>query len=228
MADTTGTVTLMIPKRPFGSEGELAYGSDELTLSPGVTPLVGCNGSGKSTLLMLVREALRGCDGVEVIRHDSRRAVDDVRDAGLMGWNGCDVADTSAILSGSEGEGVGHALGKLMGRLGDAVTRPDGANEVWLLVDCADSGLDALMVAELMGTLDLASDDAARHGRRLFALVAGNTYAMADGRECLLVPTLKREKFSAMFGGYCDWLDAVRRMRELRDRQLEDYKQARK
>ena len=218
--DKTGTVTLKIPKHPFGSEGELAYGTDELTLSPGVTPLVGCNGSGKSTLLMLVREALRGRDGVEVIHHDSRRAVDDVRDAGLMGWNGCDVADTSAILSGSEGEGIGHALGKLMGRLGNAVTRPDGADEVWLLVDYVDSGLDALMVTEFMGTLDIASDDAEKRGRKLFALVAGNTYAMAERRKSLLVPTLQRETF----GGYGNWLDAVRRMRDLRNEQLESYK----
>ena len=218
--DKTGTVTLKIPKHPFGSEGELAYGTDELTLSPGVTPLVGCNGSGKSTLIMLVREALRERDGVEVIHHDSRRAVDDVRDAGLMGWNGCDVSDTGAIMSGSEGEGIGHALGKLMGRLGSAVTRPDGADEVWLLVDCVDSGLDALMSSELMGTLDIASDDAARRGRKLFAIVAGNAYAMAEGRECLLVPPLQRKTFD----GYGDWLDAVRHMRNLRDRQLESYK----
>lgn len=220
----TDTVTIEIPRRPFGADGDLAYGADVVELTPGVTPLVGCNGSGKSTLLLLLRERLRSRERARVRSYDARSEVDNVRDGGLIGWKGLTTTDTANVIAGSEGEGITYAIGFLMREVGSFVRDPKDATELWVLFDCIDSGLDAIGVSEVLDVLDMAAEDAAKRGLRVFAVVAGNDYASAEGRSCIAVPDLNRIEPES----YGEWLDAVRASRDIRDRQATRHKRSRR
>lgn len=220
---TLEPITIELPTHPLGNDADLVYAKDTLEIKPYVTPLVGCNGSGKSTLIGIIAERYRYADDVRLIEHDVRRATRDLVDCGVAGLFGATTEDAAIVMGSSEGEGLNYALGPLMRKLGAAIADKDDTRDIWLTIDCADSGLDALNLAELLDTLDLATGHARERGVRLFTLVAGNAYELARDRRCLVMPTLEYTTFD----DYDDWRGCIKRTRELRDRQMEAWKKRR-
>lgn len=217
---TLKPVTLELSQHPLGNDADLVYAKTSVEIKPYVTPLVGCNGSGKSTLLRILGERYRYADDVCLVEHDVRRATSDLVDSGIAGLFGATVKDAATVVASSEGEGLVYALGPLMRKLGTIIANEDDTRDIWLLVDCADSGLDALNLAEVLDTLDLACGHARKRGRRLFALVAGNAYELARGRRCLVMPTLEYDTFD----DYDEWREYIERTRELRNQQMKAWK----
>ena len=220
---TLEPITLEFSQHPLGDDADLVYEKDSVEIKPYVTPLVGCNGSGKSTLLRILGERYRYADDVCLVEHDVRRATSDLIDCGVAGLFGATVQDAATVATSSEGEGLVYALGPLMRKLGVIIADEDDTRDIWLLVDCADSGLDAFNLAELLDILDLACGHARERGRRLFTLVAGNAYELARHRRCLVMPTLEYETFD----DYDGWRECIERTRELRDRQMKAWKKRR-
>ena len=58
--------------KDYYDEGIEMYSTEEISLNPGVTILVGCNGYGKSTLISIVKGYCKNND-IQLLQYDSEK-----------------------------------------------------------------------------------------------------------------------------------------------------------
>ena len=192
------------PKDPLDL-GRPMYDKGGITISPGITVLVGCNGSGKTTLLRTLQDDLRA-KNVPVMFFDTLNTARDIV-SGAMFKNDIELA-ASAMVS-SEGErmciGIGsfasdakHFISTGRKRLSaleaafmddepEAVT----SKERWILVDSADSGLSIDVLLDVKNFFGMMVEYGQRIGVDLYVVVSTNQYEFAADSKCIDVQAMK-------------------------------------
>ena len=195
-------------------EGINIYKKGSATIHPGITVLVGCNGSGKTTLMRIIREKLTA-NKIPLIHYNnlSDGGNYSMQEA-LMGGNMRFVVESS--LS-SEGERIVLNLTKVIDQilyfmkngtlkksssvaLMESLRRASGISdtdesdnapdELWILIDAADSGLSIDNIIDLKFVLNQAILDN-RTGTTFYIIVSCNEYEMCDGEQCFDVQKMK-------------------------------------
>lgn len=195
-------------------EGINIYKKGSATIHPGITVLVGCNGSGKTTLMRIIREKLER-NKIPLIYYNNLSDGDtNSMQEALMSGNMKFLIESS--LS-SEGERIVLNLRNVIDQilyfiknrtlkkssstsLMEALRRAYGTNdkdeldsdsdELWILIDAADSGLSIDNIIDLKFVLNRAILDN-RTGTTFYIVVSCNEYEMCDGEQCFDVQKMK-------------------------------------
>lgn len=195
-------------------KGVNIYKKGSATIHPGITVLVGCNGSGKTTLMRIIREKLER-NKIPLIYYNNLSDGDtNSMQEALMSGNMKFLIESS--LS-SEGERIVLNLRKVINQivhfikngtlkksssvaLMEALRRASGISdtdesdnvpdELWILIDAADSGLSIDNIIDLKFVLNQAILDN-RTGTTFYIIVSCNEYEMCDGEQCFDVQKMK-------------------------------------
>lgn len=195
-------------------EGINIYKKGSATIHPGITVLVGCNGSGKTTLMRIIREKLER-NKIPLIYYNNLSDGDtNSMQEALMSGNMKFLIESS--LS-SEGERIVLNLRNVIDQilyfmknrtlkkssstsLMEALRRAYGTNdkyeldsdsdELWILIDAADSGLSIDNIIDLKFVLNRAIRDNCT-GTTFYIIVSCNEYEMCDGEQCFDVQKMK-------------------------------------
>ena len=196
------------------NEGINIYKKGSATLHPGITVLVGCNGSGKTTLMRIIREKLER-NKIPLIYYNNLSDGDtNSMQEALMSGNMKFLIESS--LS-SEGERIVLNLRKVINQivhfikngtlkksrsvaLMESLRRASGISdtdesdnapdELWILIDAADSGLSIDNIIDLKFVLNRAILDN-RTGTTFYIVVSCNEYEMCEGEQCFDVHKMK-------------------------------------
>lgn len=167
--------------KDYWSSGCDIFEKDTISISPGVTVLVGCNGAGKSTLMMQLRDRLTE----QKIRF---LAYDNLRDGGdkATSWAGfCgDFSKMATMIQSSEGENIVINLGNFAGRIGDFVKNTD-QQEIWIFFDALDSGMSIDNIVEVKSFFEFVQKNDPE--KTFYFIVSANEYEMARGENCFSV-----------------------------------------
>ena len=198
-------------------DGGRLYARSTFSFEPGLTVLVGCNGSGKTTLMRRIEGKYKygGSPGVSA---KVFRCCDTDSEIGrLIGL--APTKDSIGIgvtmLFSSEGERMAQALRSAFDWMWGECRR-DGVEEIFMMLDSLDSGMDIHMLRMIRGILDdvvgIAKSD---FGKTLYVLVSANSYALIEGRECLDVSTAKTVSFDG-WDGYAAFCERSHEKKERR------------
>lgn len=196
------------------NEGINIYKKGSATIHPGITVLVGCNGSGKTTLMRIIREKLER-NKIPLIYYNNLSDGDtNSMQEALMSGNMKFLIESSIS---SEGERIVLNLRNVIDQilyfiknrtlkkssstsLMEALRRAYGTNdkdeldsdsdELWILIDAADSGLSIDNIIDLKFVLNRAILDN-RTGTTFYIVVSCNEYEMCDGEQCFDVQKMK-------------------------------------
>lgn len=190
------------------------YKKGSATIYPGITVLVGCNGSGKTTLMRIIKEKLTEHKIPMIYYNNLSDGGNDSMQEALMSGNMEFLIESS--LS-SEGERIVLNLRKVIDQivyfiknrtlkksssasLMEALRRAHGTNdkdeldstsdELWILIDAADSGLSIDNIIDLKFVLNRAIQDNCT-GTTFYIVVSCNEYEMCDGEQCFDVQKMK-------------------------------------
>lgn len=190
---------------PF-DETERIYDRGGVTLSTGITVLVGCNGAGKTTLLRILKSKLKRKD-VPVLCIDTLQEARDSVGRAIM-RNNLNMAAMG--FTASEGERMHLSIGQFaagirsfletgkpnkdrnpFASLFEGNEKPIVSKERWILIDSADSGMSIDNLDDINGLLDLVVEDAQAINIDLYIVISTNQYELAKNRKCLNVQTLR-------------------------------------
>jgi Fe-S cluster assembly ATPase SufC len=177
------------------SDGRRLFSRTTFSFRKGVTIIVGCNGSGKTTLMRRIEERYR-CEGT--VSAKLFRCCDTADEIDrLMQFVATEDAVNMSVtmLFSSEGERMAMALKKAFDWMWNECRR-EGVEEIFMMLDSLDSGVDVPTLRMILGVLDDAVGIAERDfGKTLYVLVSANGYALVENRDCLDVSTAKRVTF---------------------------------
>ena len=190
---------------PFDETMQI-YDKGGITLSTGITVLVGCNGAGKTTLLQIIKSTLNKKDIPVLYLNTLREARDSIGNA-IMRNN---LGMAAMGFTASEGEKMHLSVGQFAagirpflmtgkpdkGRnpfasLFEENEKPIVSKERWILIDSADSGMSIDNLDDINGLLDLIVEDAQNMDIDLYIIISTNQYELAKNRKCLNVQTLR-------------------------------------
>lgn len=190
------------------------YKKGSATIYPGITVLVGCNGSGKTTLMRIIKEKLTEHKIPLIYYNNLSDGGNDSMQEALMSGNMKFLMESS--LS-SEGERIVLNLRKVINQivhfikngelkessdssLMEALRKASGIkdnyevrstkDELWILIDAADSGLSIDNIIDLKFVLNRAIQDNCT-GTTFYIVVSCNEYEMCDGEQCFDVQKMK-------------------------------------
>lgn len=200
-------------------DGGQLYARSTFSFEPGVTVLVGCNGSGKTTLMRRIEDKYKWGRSQEV-----SAKVFNCCDTGSEIGRLIGLAPTmdsislgATMLSSSEGERMAQALKGAFDWMWGECRKVD-VEEIFMMLDSLDSGMDIPTLRMVRGVLDdvvgIARSD---FGKELYVLVSANSYALIEGRECLDVSTTR----IISFGNWDDYAAFCERSHEKKDRRYE-------
>ena len=190
------------------------YKKGSATIYPGITVLVGCNGSGKTTLMRIIKEKLTEHKIPLIYYNNLSDGGNDSMQEALMSGNMKFLIESA--LS-SEGERIVLNLRKVIDQilyfmknrtikksssvaLMESLRRASGISdtdesdnapdELWILIDAADSGLSIDNIIDLKFVLNRAIQDNCT-GTTFYIVVSCNEYEMCDGEQCFDVQKMK-------------------------------------
>lgn len=211
-------MTRRIEIRTTDDDGGVLYAHHSISFDTGVTFIVGCNGSGKTTLMNRINEQFRWGQVAGVVsRRFNCADVQTPLDGFLMGGRS-EFAAT--MLMSSEGERMAQALVSAFDWMWDQ-NRNDDVEEIWMMLDSLDSGLDIPTLRMIRGVLD---DVPPKVDKDIYIIVSANSYALIEGRECLDVNTTRMLSFSdwSDYARFCDRSNERKNMRYDREAARED------
>ena len=156
---------------------------DEITLTPGLTVLVGCNGAGKTTLIQQLQGVLRSQD-VEFIEHSNLHAGQKAEVERLAFYN--EFEKLATVVQSSEGENIVFILGNVAKKIGELVRKTE-QKEIFVFLDATDSGLSIDNVIEIKDFFRFAQENDPH--KEFYFIVSANEYEMANGEQCFDVRT---------------------------------------
>ena len=195
-------------------KGVNIYKKGSATIYPGITVLVGCNGSGKTTLMHIIKEKLTEHKIPLIYYNNLLDGGNDSMQEALMRGN-MEFLIESALSS--EGERIVLNLRKVIDQilyfmknrtikksssvaLMESLRRASGISdtdesdnapdELWILIDAADSGLSIDNIIDLKFVLNRAILDN-RTGKTFYIVVSCNEYEMCEGEQCFDVHKMK-------------------------------------
>lgn len=177
-------------ERDWNGIGCNIFAKRKISLTSGVTILVGCNGAGKTTLLHQLETILQK-KKLPVIRFDNLRDGGHNARSELAFFQ--DFAGLANSLCGSEGENINMNLGRFASRLGDFVRKQPPGSDVFILLDAVDSGYSVDNIVDLKGLFDLILQTA--DGRFIYIIASANEYELARGESCYDVNKCKYVTF---------------------------------
>lgn len=203
--------------RDWNGIGCNIFSKKTISLTEGVTVLVGCNGAGKTTFLYQLQQILKR-EGTPVIMfnnlHDGGQNARSM--AGLMN----DFSFLAAAMCGSEGENINMNIGNFAARLGDFIRRTPQGQDVFILMDAVDSGYSVDNIVELKSLFKIILDTA--DGRDIYIIISANEYELARGEFCWDVNKCKYVQFK----DYEDYRKFILNSRKLKD--ARKYKETKK
>ena len=190
------------------------YKKGSATIHPGITVLVGCNGSGKTTLMRIIKEKLTEHKIPLIYYNNLSDGGNDSMQEALMRGN-MEFLIESALSS--EGERIVLNLRKVIDQIlyfmknrtikksssvalmeslrrasgiSDTYESDNAPDELWILIDAADSGLSIDNIIDLKFVLNRAIQDNCT-GTTFYIVVSCNEYEMCDGEQCFDVQKMK-------------------------------------
>lgn len=197
-----------IPRDPY-CMGYKVYKKTMIEIKSGLTVLVGCNGAGKSTLLIHIKELLKEEKIPFISFNNLTDGGSNSKDhAGFIG----DFVFLATALESSEGEEIILNLGKFAKKTGEFIRDNKNKEELWILLDAADSGLSVDNVIDLKGLFNLIIKD--KPDSDIYILISANEYELARKEKCFDVQNGKYVTFS----DYEDYRNFVLETRKEKDR----------
>lgn len=177
--------------KDYYDEGAKIYEKNSLTLEPGLTVLVGCNGSGKTTLLRQIK-ILCNKDNIPVFSFNNYTdGGKEIMQHHMLFGNVMGVVEN---YMSSEGERINNAMAIQANKIGNFIRDHMNSKQIFILLDAVDSGLSADNIVELKRNLfDTIIQDCSDKSIEIYIVVAGNSYEMASGENC--IDTCKLTKF---------------------------------
>lgn len=208
--------TFKIDKCPY-DEGDQLYTNSDITLSPGITVLVGCNGSGKSTLLHSIEDIVKN-QGLPIISYNNLSDGGSTSISESIMLN--DIAMAASLMISSEGEQIATNMARFSSEVGIFLRKHKSQKEAYILIDAVDSGLSIDNISDLKQYLfhTIIDDIANTPHREVYIIVSANTYEMCIDEQCLDVRTGKYMQFKT----YAEYRDFVIKSREYRDKRFEN------
>lgn len=181
--------------RNYYCENENIYDKSSVTISSGLTILIGCNGAGKSTMLRQMRDQCEK-NKLPLLFYDGYQSggKESISLAGYLG--NYDFVARGAMSS--EGERINNDIVELAKKIGATVRSASGSDKVFILIDGIDSGLSIDYVLELKKDLfNLIIKDCENSGMEAYIVVSANEYEMARGEQCLDVSSCEYVKVNS-------------------------------
>lgn len=194
---------IKINRNPYNEKKPL-FAKPSIHLDPGVTILVGCNGSGKSTLLHQIESHAHAAK-CKCIHYDNEHQGGIHAVSGATYHGNFEYA--SSLFASSEGEKIHVNLAAFANRIGaaDSMRRQDGTDaSLAILLDGIDSGLDIAAIKTVKQDLFATVLQNAEQWET-YIIATANTYAMAEGEQCLDASTCIPMTFPT-YTSYADFI----------------------
>lgn len=163
-------------------------------LNPGLYFLVGPNGTGKSTFLNIVEQYAKKQEiNCIAIHEDLDRGTPSIEKL----FHQQNFLAAANYSMSSEGERIYHNVSDNSLQIGSAVTRTNSGEQLILLMDGIDSGLDIKRLQEMKDLLHMIEHDCELKGIEYYILVTANNYAFIEGETCFDVKNLKNITFDS-------------------------------
>lgn len=163
-------------------DGIKLYKKVNIEFNKGVTVLIGCNGIGKTTLLNEIAEICENKD-IPYISLDKNDLNERTMSKYLIRQS-YDIVAT--LFEASEGEKVSINLNVFLGSIREKILKHKN-EEMFILLDSTDSGLDDYSIDELKGTFELILQDCPN----AYIIVSSNNYAYTIDEPCFQLPDCK-------------------------------------
>lgn len=209
--------TITVDKNPYNRK---LFTKDEINIEEGINILVGPNGMGKSTLITFIMNQIRELkdDSIYIQKYDNfYEGGQSAKTA--YGF----VGDTNALVrafTSSEGEQIYDNFGALViPKLKKKIESNKNIKEVWLVLDGLDSGLSIDVIKEVKDFLHFLIDNLS--DKKVYIIVAANSYEMTIGEKCIDVNTLKYHKEFKTYNSYSKFIQSKAK---IKDKYIENYK----
>lgn len=171
-----------IVRDPY-NEKEYLFNKGEISISEGITVLVGCNGTGKSTLQQAILRQLKK-EKIPHVYWDNHKDDKDT-DAGYLAMQG-DYGLLANNFAASEGEQIANKLDRIVAKTGNVVrSLRKEDNQFWLIMDAVDSGYSVDNIVELKDFIKkVLIPDLAKVNKKCYILISANEYEMARNEAC--------------------------------------------
>jgi len=204
-------------EKDYYGEGKNIFSKKSAAIEPGLTVLVGCNGSGKTTFLLAVKEHLKR-EEIPYLFYDNLRDGGDTarQKAGFFG----DISFLATAICASEGENISMNIGRFAYQIGVEIDKYINGRkrpqEIWILIDAADSGLSIDNVREMKQYLfSFIMEDCKKVGIKPYFLVSANEYELVRGEQCYDVARCEYVEFKA-YDEYANFIMESRKRKERR------------
>lgn len=192
--------------KDYYEDGISLYKKETITITSGITVLVGCNGIGKTTLLHQIRDRLKEYK-IPYILFDNLKngGSNSISKASFYG----DFGFMATAMCSSEGENIVMNMGNLAARLGKFIKDGEDSEEKvriklaksirelngdtiedikipkerWILLDAVDSGLSVDNIVDVKEQL-FKTILKYNYGNDIYIVISANEYEMARGEQC--------------------------------------------
>lgn len=204
-----------ISKNPY-KFGKTMFPRAVVSISPGITVLVGCNGSGKTTMLRNIEADLRKTKTPYMKYSDLLNGRDHANNH--FDFYG-DMRSIASNFVSSEGECIHNNFGRLfVTKVRRFAKEHEDDKELWFLLDALDSGTSIDMIREFKDIFQLILEDQKSHN--IYIVIAANSFEMARDYDCLLMRTFEHKRFD----DYDQYAKEIIKSREKKDKRFKEPK----
>lgn len=201
--------------KDYYDEGIEMYSTEEISLNPGVTVLVGCNGYGKSTLISIVKEYCKNND-IQLLQYDSEKLNSVHRNMELF-LHTNQFEKLALLTASSEGEKLTQGFSDILSQVGAFVRQRKEDNKSFVITfDAVDSGLSIDEQIEYNKVFHMIHEDI--KGLDGYVLVTSNNYELTNGFDCMDVYNGSIVRFD----NYEDYKEFILKAREIKNGRYEE------
>lgn len=201
--------------KDYYDEGIEMYSTEEISLNPGVTVLVGCNGYGKSTLISIVKEYCKNND-IQLLQYDSEKLNSVHRNMELF-LHTNQFEKLALLTASSEGEKLTQGFSDILSQVGAFVRQRKEDNKPFVITfDAVDSGLSIDEQIEYNKVFHMIHEDI--KGLDGCVLVTSNNYELTKGFDCMDVYNGSTVKFD----NYEDYNEFILKSKKIKTKRYEE------
>lgn len=201
--------------KDFYDLGIQTFLTEELSINPGITVLVGCNGYGKSTTISLIEEHCKR-QNIELFQYDSANINHTQRNMQRL-LDSNQLENLALMVCSSEGERLTQGFCDVLLKIGAFVRdRKQDKKPFCITLDALDSGLSIDEQIEYNGLFHTLQEDI--EGLEGYVIISTNNYELTSGLNCLDV----YDGSIVRFKNYEQYKNYILKTNEIKNRRYEE------